>query len=83
MNVAYISDDLILLVEFKDAVGPIAAGLDMLQGKEKAYMELLLPTLVGIFHCLKIKVQSNFLVYSNSMIEYMIFELEKGNKRKQ
>ena len=44
-------------MEYKDVMDSIAAGLDMLQGEEKAYTGLLLPTLTGIFHCLRIKAE--------------------------
>ena len=41
--------------EYKSIISPIAMGLDILQGEEKAYMGRLLPTLAGVLVKLKSK----------------------------
>ena len=45
--------DLKFLNEYKKVMTPIAASLDVLQGEEKAYMGILLPTIGSVLNALK------------------------------
>ena len=48
--------DLKFLNEYKEVMTPIAASLDVLQGEEKAYMGILLPTInCKCFKCAEIR----------------------------
>jgi len=42
--------DLAFLREYKVVMSPVAAALDILQGEERAYMGLLLPTIASLLN---------------------------------
>ena len=47
--------DLKFFSEYKDVMTPIAVSLDFLQGEEKAYMGILLPTIASVLNALESK----------------------------
>ena len=63
--------DLKFLNEYKKVMTPIAASLDVLQGEEKAYMGILLPTIASVLNALKSKRLMS-MDYCHPLLETLI-----------
>ncbi|XP_042229003.1 zinc finger BED domain-containing protein 4-like [Homarus americanus] len=69
--------DIAFLREYKDVMGPIAVGLNVLQGEEKAYMGRLLPMLASALNSLAAKGMDNYLEYCKPLVHSPIQGLKK------
>ncbi|KAG7171956.1 hypothetical protein Hamer_G000909 [Homarus americanus] len=69
--------DIAFLREYKDVMGPIAVGLNFLQGEEMIYLGCLLPTFASVLNSLAAKEVDNYLEYCKTLVHSLIQGLKK------